>query len=515
MRTERFFYNASALAILQTVTLLGGLVLPRLILTTYGSEINGLIASISQFVSYFNYVEAGLGASLIYALYKPLAKQDVPEINSIVSLAKIAYQKTSGIYFFLVVLLSALYPYIVQSESVQARTIILLVLVIGLFGALDFFTVAKYRVLLIADQKEYVISLVSIIAYVFNFTLTVILIMAELDVVLVKTIPIASLLLRSILLNLYFKGRYSFIKYDQPHSTISLKQRWDALIMQISVYLNISAPVVIISIFCSLKLASVFSIYSLVFYGLIAIISIFTAGVTASFGNLLANDEYAILNKVHKQFEYAIFAITTFLYSCAIILIGSFIAIYTQGVTDISYSNQLYGVLFVIWGILFNVRIPYTAIINSAGLYKETRRANITQISILLGLSVILVQFFEINGVLTALIISALYWSVSLFLVANRYVLKVPSPPTISRIIRMFGIVVLAYLPFLVWIEITAANLLEWFVWALGVAAWSGLITLLVNYLLDKQLFKEVVSRLRTVIVKRKTKKQLTGIQTD
>lgn len=481
------------------LTLLGGLILPRLYLTTYGSEVNGLISSITQFVSYFSYVEAGLGVALVHALFKPLAEQDATGINGIVSLAKKSYLKASGLYLLLVICLSMLYPFIIISERIDFITIVLLVLVIGVFGALDFYSMAKYRVLLLADQKEYVISVVSIIAFTFHFIITVYLIRINAYIVLVRTVPLISFILRSILLHFYIKYKYPYLEYNQPSDPKHLKRRWDALIFQLSVSLNLSVPVVIISIFCSLKMASVYSIYSMVFAGLIGIISIFTAGVSAAFGNLVANKEFEILENVHKQFEFSIFAITAFLYACALILINSFISIYTHGVNDINYLNPIYGGLFVIWGILHNIRIPYTALVNAAGLYRETRKVNIIQVILLIMLSIILVQFFQITGVLIALITTALYRGISLILVVNRLVLHVSPNKTFLRIIRMFLVVIISYIPFVSWIQITSTILYSWFIWSIGVAIWCCAVTLLINYLFEKNIFKDTLARINAL----------------
>ena len=70
-RTDKFFYNATTSLIYQLITLISGVIIPRLMLETYGSEVNGLVSSISQFISYFALVEAGLAAASVFALYKP------------------------------------------------------------------------------------------------------------------------------------------------------------------------------------------------------------------------------------------------------------------------------------------------------------------------------------------------------------------------------------------------------------------------------------------------------------
>ena len=87
-RTKKFMRNTVASVFQQAVVIIVGLILPRVMLVCYGSEINGITSSIQQFINYFTLVEAGIGASAIFALYKPLARQDHSRISSIVTAAR-------------------------------------------------------------------------------------------------------------------------------------------------------------------------------------------------------------------------------------------------------------------------------------------------------------------------------------------------------------------------------------------------------------------------------------------
>ena len=79
-RSKKFILNSVTTALLQVVTMIAGFITPRFMLTAYGSEINGLISSILQFISYFNLVEAGLSSAAVYSLYKPIAEKDYNRI---------------------------------------------------------------------------------------------------------------------------------------------------------------------------------------------------------------------------------------------------------------------------------------------------------------------------------------------------------------------------------------------------------------------------------------------------
>ena len=60
MRTKLSIYNSMSAVILQIVNMVVNLILPKVMITVYGSSVNGLVTSVRQFISYFNLVEAGL-----------------------------------------------------------------------------------------------------------------------------------------------------------------------------------------------------------------------------------------------------------------------------------------------------------------------------------------------------------------------------------------------------------------------------------------------------------------------
>ena len=121
--------NMVSYAILQIVNLLVGLLLPRLFLEIYGSEVNGVISTINSFTSYFAYLEAGLGVTLIHSLFKPLSSNDDKSINNILSYAKKQYKKISLIYFVMVLVLSIFFPFIRSVDGLETGEFISLVFV--------------------------------------------------------------------------------------------------------------------------------------------------------------------------------------------------------------------------------------------------------------------------------------------------------------------------------------------------------------------------------------------------
>ena len=91
MRSKQAFKNVISSIALQLIIVITGIYIPQLMITTYGSEINGMVSSITQFITYLSLVEAGIGNASIVALYGPLATKNQDGINGVLAAAKKFY----------------------------------------------------------------------------------------------------------------------------------------------------------------------------------------------------------------------------------------------------------------------------------------------------------------------------------------------------------------------------------------------------------------------------------------
>ena len=71
-RKKLLALNTSSSLIFQLTTIVCGFIVPRIILKSYGSEVNGLINSIMQFLAIISFLELGVGAVIQSSLYNPL-----------------------------------------------------------------------------------------------------------------------------------------------------------------------------------------------------------------------------------------------------------------------------------------------------------------------------------------------------------------------------------------------------------------------------------------------------------
>ncbi|MBR6123433.1 sugar isomerase, partial [Candidatus Saccharibacteria bacterium] len=82
---------------LQIVTIVCGFILPRFLLQYYGSAVNGLISSITQFLGFITLAECGIGAVVQSALYKPLSCNDYLGVSRIIVSAEHFYRNIAKI----------------------------------------------------------------------------------------------------------------------------------------------------------------------------------------------------------------------------------------------------------------------------------------------------------------------------------------------------------------------------------------------------------------------------------
>lgn len=502
-RTKKFMYNSLSTALYQIVVMLVGFVTPRVILEFYGSELNGLVSSINQFITYFSLIEAGIAGAATFSLYKPLAENDHEGVSAIVSATKKFYNQSGLLFVGLVAVMAATYPFLVKTEDLSVPAVAFLVVVLGAKGFLEFFTLAKYRVILTADQKTFVISNASSIYIIIQMIIIVVLAMLHVNIVLVYTVAILALWTRSFILRHYVRRTYPYINYKAKPDVHALDQRWDALFLQVLQAAQTGAPVLLATIFTSLTDVSIYSIYNMVFTGINGVLGIFVNGLSAGFGDVIARKETKTLQHSYKDFEFIYYIIITVVYTVAAVMLLPFIRLYTRGIHDADYIQPVIALLFVVNGLLYNLKTPQGMLVIAAGMYKETRYRSLAQALIIIVGGAILAPFFGLVGILIASCLSNLYRDIDLLFFAPRRITKLPIRLTLKRM--LLSIALCIGLTFLVsFIPFDKQGFIYWIGQAIVVTILVGGATVLINYLLDRNQLNFVLTRFKKLLKKRR-----------
>ena len=310
-----------------------------IILKYYGSQINGLVSSINQFITYFSLVEAGIAGAAVYALYGPLAGHDQDKINGIVSAARKYYDQAGCLFTALVFALAWIYPVFKRTDDLPPVLVGVLVVILGAKCFFDFFSLAKYRVLLTADQKGYIISAASIVYQLINIAVIYILAHLQMNIVLVYGTAITALVVRTMILSWYVKRHYIGISYHVRPMDHALDKRWDVLVIQMLNVVQNGAPVVLVTFFQSLAMVSIYSVYNMVIQGLNGILGIFTSSLSAFFGDVLIRGEKELLTRTYHEFMFLYSFFSILVFAAATILLTPFVCVYTAEYPKVADCN--------------------------------------------------------------------------------------------------------------------------------------------------------------------------------
>ena len=290
-RTQKFALNSLTAAISQIVVMIVGFITPRLMISIYGSEVNGLVSSLNQFISYLSLVEAGIGGAAVFSLYKPLADENTQKISGIVVSARKSYRQAGYIFSSGIFALALIYALACSTETLTFGTIFFLALILGVNGCVDFFFVSGYRVLLTADQKNYILSTVGIIQTIFRTVIICVLSVCRINVVLLYAIAAIPVIFKCVAIYFYSKKSYPYIDKKATSDKDALNKRWDVIYQQILGAIHTGAPTVLATIILDFLQVSVYSVYNMVMTGINGVLSIFITGLPSGFGELIAKGE--------------------------------------------------------------------------------------------------------------------------------------------------------------------------------------------------------------------------------
>ena len=116
MRSKKAIYNIMTSLILQLVIVVYGFIVPKIIIQSFGSNVNGLVSSITQFLAYITLLESGVGPVVKAALYKPIAKKDKKSINNILHSSESFFKTIAYVFIVYLIILSITYPLLVNKE---------------------------------------------------------------------------------------------------------------------------------------------------------------------------------------------------------------------------------------------------------------------------------------------------------------------------------------------------------------------------------------------------------------
>lgn len=406
-RSQKASYNIISSAITEVLALASTMILPRLVLTHYGSAYNGIASSVSQFLSMISVLTLGVTAATRVALYKTLAAGDTAGTSAIVRATE-RYMRRVGMVLLVYILgLAALYPLIVKT-GFSYLDVALLIIIIGANSFSEYFFGITYRTLLLADQRVYISNIFTSISTVFSIITAVVLIKLGCSYQIVKAGSAAVHIAKIVFQNIYITHHYKLDKRCAPDLS-ALKRRGDAMAHALANIVHDHTDIVVLTLFADVKTVSVYTVYNIVMNALKKLQLVFNTGTEPIFGNMWVKGEIDNIKKTLGFYEFAVAMFCSAVFSTALVMVLPFVRLYTRGVTDVEYIRPAYALVITAAYAIQSFRVPYLCVVHGIGHYKQTKRAAFYEAGINLGLSVILVNIIGMVGVAIGTLAANLY----------------------------------------------------------------------------------------------------------
>lgn len=405
---KRIILNIGTGIFFKLVLLILAIVNTRFVILNLGKDINGLLALFASIIGFLSIVELGIGNAITFSMYKPIVDEDYDKVSALYYLYRKMYRSVMVLLVIIGSIVAIFVPILAKDYSsvYSIRLTYLLFLssiVITYLFAHKTSTINAFKDNYLATMIHSIVKIIEVIIQI-----TVLIITKNFIIFLVTKIMMA--LLEYLITSVIFSKRYK--KHINDNKLIDANEKSDivknikALFMiNLGAILILSTDNILISAFIGVGELGKYNLYTTIIGAMAGTISLVFIEITSILGHKNITFDYkqrlTLFKKTHS-INY-ILGIVFFLgfYSVANSLVN---IIYGEGN---NYSNLIIGVITLNYFVEF-MRKSVATFKNSLGLFHQERFRPIIEGFSNLILSLILIQYMGIVGVLLATIITRL-----------------------------------------------------------------------------------------------------------
>lgn len=418
---RRVLHNMCSSLLYNLSVILFGLLLPRLYLTSFGSELNGLDSTIKQIFSCLTLLEAGVGLASQQAYYLPVAVGDRKAINGIFSATHHYYRRTGIVYLLVTVVFALLYPLCINTV-LSYGTVSLIVVFYGIPGIVSYLVQGKYRSFMEVEGKKYVITYITTATMAAGNLLRMLALLFTRSILLVQVTYCVPSVFQVLVLTAYMRKNYPWLNAHDTPNLEALAQRGSVLVHQLTSIVFNNTDTILISSLCGLASASVYTIYMLFFSNIEKLFYSIVNSISFRLGQLFYVEPEKF-KRLYRLYDALYLSAAFALFTTVAVFLMPIIALYTAGVTDAEYLDTRLLVLFTAVELLSSAKQPLGMLLNISGRFEETRQQALIEMGINLLVSVMSVLRFGIAGCLFGTLAAHLYRYTALILFTRTKVL--------------------------------------------------------------------------------------------
>lgn len=407
MRIQNSLKNIYISIFTQIIIVFLGFVSRKVFLDTLGSEYLGVNGLLTNILSMLSLVEGGIGVSIVYNLYKPLAENDTDKIIALVQLYKKMYAILATIIFMLSIIMYTFLDVFIKGET-KVQFIGIVYFIFVLKNIISYLNAHKWS-LINADQKGYVIAKYNLIFNIISIISKIIVLKITENYILFLLIELSIFIIQNIYNGKIVNDRYSYIKTKEKYKVD--KEVKENLIVNVKALFlhNIGSWCVfgtdnlLVSSFIGLTTVGIYSNYTMIMGQLGSLLSPLLGGVGASVGNLIASESK---EKSYEIFNI-IYMINFWIYSFAVIFLYNLLEPFINWWLGTGLLlDKLTFIVLLINFYISGMRSCILTFKTKAGIFSADKYVPLIESIINLGTSIILVKYLGLAGIFIGTTIS-------------------------------------------------------------------------------------------------------------
>lgn len=383
----------------------------KVFLDCLGAEFIGLTGMLMNIMSFLSVAELGIGTSIVYFLYKPLADDDHDKINEVMSMLAFLYRCIGGVIGTAGVVVSLTFPWWFGNLSVS------LPLVYFAFYSFLLTSMAGYlfnykQLLVSANQKQYMVNAYfQTIAIVQSLT-QILLAWHYRNLWLWVIVGLVFTVIGVIIFNHRIRQLYPWLNVSMSEGRRNLRKYPEVLrktrqifIQKIKNFILYRSDELLVGIFVSVTQVAFYGNYTIITNKLNFLVNILSDGMNAGVGNLVAEGNDKNTMKVFWELTAIRFFITGFIIFGLLLFVQPFVSCWfglQYRLSDVIVYLLIFNIfIFLSRGVVENF-------IAAHGLYSDVWTAW-TELILNISVTLTLAPFYGITGILLGKIVSVFF----------------------------------------------------------------------------------------------------------
>ncbi len=376
---------------------------------TLSDEYLGINGVFTNILMVFSLADLGVGTAIIYALYKPIAENDIKKIKSLMKM----YAKAYVLIGFVIIGMGLLCLPFIESLITADTAIphVRLIFMIFVINTASSYFFAYKGTLITANQKHYIVSSVVYGTSVLCYAVQMLIMVLTHNYILTLSIQVGTNILQNIITMQIANRMYPYLK-EKTDEKLSLRERRRIFRNMGSLMFYRTGQVIIngtdsiiISKFQGIVEAGIYSNYSLVTTTIKNLmLQVFNA-ITGSVGNLAAVESEKRKYEIYNLIYFGNFWMFGFCSVCLFVLFNPFITIWAGADRLLTMQQVFFIVLnFYLVG-MRNVNLTFR---DTMGIFKEGRLVPIISAFVNIFVSIITAKQWGLIGAFVGTTVSML-----------------------------------------------------------------------------------------------------------